>query len=65
MLKDYSIAALYYTRASQWDLNTPYPALYKAANIYDRHLTNREKALELFKALPGNGSKGAGIQGAR
>jgi tetratricopeptide (TPR) repeat protein len=47
--KDYSIAAMYYTRTFEWDKNTPHPAMFKAAYIYDRHLTNREKALDLYK----------------
>jgi len=49
-LKDYSIAALYYTRAFQWDENTPYPARFKAGYVYDKYLFNREKALECYKA---------------
>ncbi|HSV27835.1 MAG TPA: hypothetical protein VLH60_08075, partial [Sedimentisphaerales bacterium] len=46
---DYSIAALYYTRAFQWDDNTPHPARFKAAYVYDRHLANRQRALELYQ----------------
>ncbi len=49
-LHDYSIAALYYSRAFQWDENTPHPARFKAAYMYDRHLTNRQTALELYQA---------------
>jgi tetratricopeptide (TPR) repeat protein len=47
--KDYSIAVLYYKRAFQWDPQTPYPARYKAANLLDRQLFERDKALELYR----------------
>jgi tetratricopeptide (TPR) repeat protein len=47
--KDYSIAALYYKRAFQWDPQTPYPARYDAANLLDHQLFERDKALELYR----------------
>jgi TolA-binding protein len=47
--KEYTIAALYYERAAQWDKNIKYPARYKAANIYDRILHDRQKALMLYQ----------------
>ena len=47
--KDYSIAALYYKRAFQWDPQTPYPARYKAANLLDRQLYERDQALQLYR----------------
>jgi tetratricopeptide (TPR) repeat protein len=55
-LKDYTIAATYYTRAFQWDENTPYPARFKAAFVYDKYLFNREKALEDYKAYLAHGA---------
>jgi tetratricopeptide (TPR) repeat protein len=47
--KDYSIAVLYYKRAFQWDSQTPYPARYRAANLLDYQLFERDKALELYR----------------
>lgn len=47
--KDYSIAALYYKRAFQWDPQTPYPARYKAANVLDHQLYERDQALMLYR----------------
>ncbi|MGB8226186.1 MAG: hypothetical protein WCE45_04870 [Sedimentisphaerales bacterium] len=47
--KDYSIAALYYKRTFQWDSQTPYPARYRAANLLDYQLFERDKALELYR----------------
>lgn len=46
---DYSIAALYYKRAFQWDQNTIYPARYKAARLLDFKLNKRDEALELYR----------------
>ena len=47
--KDYSIAALYYKRAFQWDPQTPYPARYRAANLLDHQLFERDQALQLYR----------------
>jgi tetratricopeptide (TPR) repeat protein len=47
--QDYTIAALYYQRAYQWDPGSAYPALYKAAYILDRRLHQREEAMELYQ----------------
>jgi hypothetical protein len=47
--KEYSIAALYFERAAQWDKNIQYPARFKAAYIYDRFLHDRQKALVLYQ----------------
>jgi len=47
--QDYTIAALYYQRADQWDPASAYPALYKAAYILDRRLHRREEAMELYQ----------------
>jgi tetratricopeptide (TPR) repeat protein len=47
--KDYSIAVLYYKRAFQWDPQTPYPARYKAANLLDHQLFERDHALALYR----------------
>jgi len=47
--KDYSIAALYYKRAFQWNPKTHYPARFKAAYILDQRLHRRAEALELYQ----------------
>jgi tetratricopeptide (TPR) repeat protein len=47
--EDWSIAALYYKRAAQWDPATPYPARYCAAKILDEKLQQRDEALELYR----------------
>jgi len=60
--KDYTIAAMYYTRAFQWDDNTPHPARFKAAYMYDKHLANREKALELYKDYLARGPRHQGYK---
>jgi tetratricopeptide (TPR) repeat protein len=46
--KEYSIAVLYYQRTYQWDPETSYPAMFKAAYILDRRLHRRAEALELY-----------------
>jgi tetratricopeptide (TPR) repeat protein len=48
--RDYTIAALYYQRASQWDPEATYAsALFKAAYILDKRLHRRDEALELYR----------------
>jgi len=47
--KDYSIAALYYQRAYQWDPLTPYPARFKEAYILDNYLHRRAEAVEAYQ----------------
>jgi tetratricopeptide (TPR) repeat protein len=52
--KDYTIAALYYQRAYQWDNATANPARYKAAYILDQYLQRRAEALPLYQQALGN-----------
>jgi len=47
--KDYTLAALYYQRAYQWDAETIYPARFRAAFILDKRLHRRAEALELYQ----------------
>jgi tetratricopeptide (TPR) repeat protein len=47
--KEYSIAAVYYERAAQWDKNIKSPARFKAAYLNDRFLHDRQKALMLYQ----------------
>ncbi len=49
---DYTIAALYYERAYQWDPDTIYPARFKAAYIWDKRLAiRRADALENYQEV--------------
>ena len=54
--RDYSIAALYYQRAFQWDPGTFHPAVFKAAYNLDRRLHRRAEALELYQQAVKNGN---------
>jgi TolA-binding protein len=49
--KQYRRAAEYYERTFQWNPHTPTDARLRAARIYDRHLSERTKAIELYKAV--------------
>ncbi|HUV41336.1 MAG TPA: hypothetical protein VMW23_06095 [Sedimentisphaerales bacterium] len=46
---DYSIAALYYQRAYQWNNDITYPAVFRAAFILDNRLFRRTEALQLYR----------------
>lgn len=46
-----SIAVTWYERAWTWDPNTPHPARFNAAVVYDYRLHNRDRALELYRAV--------------
>jgi TolA-binding protein len=48
--KDYQTALTYYQRTYQWDKQNPNPARFKAADILDKYLHNKDKALELYQA---------------
>jgi tetratricopeptide (TPR) repeat protein len=45
----YTIALAFYERAYQWDPATPYPARFRAADILDRKLHQRDKALQVYQ----------------
>lgn len=47
----YRRAAIYYERCVEWNSNTQFDARLRAARIYDRHLSERSKATELYKAV--------------
>ena len=68
ILKEYfqnqeQLAVRWYERAHMWDPNTPHPALFQAAVVYDFRLHDRAKALELYHRIieeePGNKSNSA------
>jgi TolA-binding protein len=52
--KQYRRAALYFERCFQWNPTTTRDARLRAARIYDRHLPERGKAIELYKAVKDN-----------
>jgi TolA-binding protein len=47
--KDYSVAAVYYNRAHQWNPDTAYPARFKTAYVLDKFLMQRAAALRLYR----------------
>jgi hypothetical protein len=47
----YYLAVEYYHRCYQWNKMTSHDARLRAAHIYDRHLNNRTKALEMYKEI--------------
>jgi tetratricopeptide (TPR) repeat protein len=46
---DYTLAAVAYQRAYQWDPATPFPARFKAAFVLDRKLHSRAEALKIYQ----------------
>jgi tetratricopeptide (TPR) repeat protein len=46
---DYTLAAIAFQRAYQWDPSTPFPARFKAAFILDRKLHSRAEALKIYQ----------------
>jgi TolA-binding protein len=49
--KQYRRAAHYYERCVQWNMNTQYDARLRAARLYDKHLDDRVRAVELYKEV--------------
>jgi tetratricopeptide (TPR) repeat protein len=47
--QDLTVAALYYERSSDWNVNSIYSGYFKAAYILDRRLARRDEALDLYK----------------
>ncbi len=45
------LAVRWYERAFIWDSATPYPARFQAAAVYDLRLHDRDRALELYRAV--------------
>lgn len=44
-------AVVYYQRAWEWDPQTPHPARFQAAVVYDYRLHDRDRALELYNEV--------------
>jgi hypothetical protein len=49
--KQYRRAAQYYERCVQWNPRTQHEARIRAARIYDRHLSERPRAIELYREV--------------
>jgi TolA-binding protein len=49
--KQYRRSASYFERCYQWNPNTQSDARLRAARIYDKQVAERQKALELYKAI--------------
>ena len=47
----YRRAAVYFERCVQWNPTTQYDARLRAARLYDRYLSERSKAIDLYKAV--------------
>jgi hypothetical protein len=47
--KQYRRAAAYFERCFQWNPSTQFDARLRAARLYDRHLLDRQKAIEIYK----------------
>ena len=45
------LAVKWYERAWTWDPNTPHPARFQAAVVYDYRLHDRDRALELYQGV--------------
>jgi hypothetical protein len=45
------LAVKWYERAWTWNPDTPHPARFQAAVVYDYRLHNRARALELYHAV--------------
>jgi len=49
--KQYRRSAAYFERCFQWNPNTQFDARLRAARLYDRHLAERGRAIELYKEV--------------
>ena len=49
--KHYRRAAAYFERCFQWNPSTQFDARIRAARLYDRHLLDRAKAIEIYKMV--------------
>jgi hypothetical protein len=44
-------AAIYFERCVQWNPTTAYDARLRAARVYDRHLNDKARAIEWYRAV--------------
>jgi len=49
--QQYRRAASYFERCFQWNPNTQFDARLRAARLYDKHLSERGRAMELYKEI--------------
>jgi TolA-binding protein len=49
--KQYRRAAQYFERCFQWNTNTQFDARLRAARLYDKHLQERTRAIELYREI--------------
>jgi tetratricopeptide (TPR) repeat protein len=49
--KDYKRAALYFERSFQWNPNTQSDGRIRAARLYDKYLSERSRAMELYREV--------------
>lgn len=61
----YYLAVEYYHRCYQWNPKTASEARLRAARIYDRHLQNRTKALEVYREVTTHETEPRRIQEAQ
>jgi len=48
-LQDDRLAVIWYERAYEWDPQTPHPARFQAAVVYDLRMHDRQRALQLYQ----------------
>src|SRR5262249_52377189 len=63
--KQYRRAGQYFERCFQWNPNTQFDARLRAARIYDRHLMERGKAIELYREVASHETDPKQLQEAR
>ena len=63
--KQYRRAAQYFERSFQWNPNTQFDARLRAARIYDRHLMERGRAIELYRDVSSHETDSKQLQEAR
>jgi tetratricopeptide (TPR) repeat protein len=51
LYRDYRRAALYFERCVQWNPNTQSDARLRAARLYDKYLSERTRAMELYREV--------------
>ena len=51
LYRDYRRAAAYFERCVQWNPNTQSDARLRAARLYDKYLSERTRAMELYREV--------------
>jgi tetratricopeptide (TPR) repeat protein len=63
--KQYRRAASYYERCFQWNPNTETEARFKAAELYDKTLQDRGKAIQLYREVTNHDADQARVEKAK